>query len=106
MRNEKMKDELKNDDEIVAQEGDITINMKELKTSLPKLVDELNNADIQVALKKLMLDIEVRLEIIQHTLKPILNDSIEVMDRGKETMRETNKWLGEVKELLDEIKNE
>lgn len=98
-RDTKMK--LKNDEEIIAQEGNVTINMKELKTTLPKLADELNDVNIRIALKKLMLDIEVRFEIIQHTLKPILNDSIEVLKRGKETLRDTNELLDEIKELMD-----
>lgn len=100
-----MKNALKNDEENIAQDKDTTINMKELKTSLPKLVDmnrtHLSSYDL---LKKLMLLIEVRLEIIQHTLKPILNDSIEVLKSGKETIQETNKLLDEIKEQLEELK--
>lgn len=55
-------------------------------------------------LRKLMLLIEVRLAIIQHTLKPILNDSIEVMKSGKETMQETNKILDEIKKQIEKLK--
>ena len=100
-----MKEKLKDDDEIIAQEENVTINMKELKTTLPNLVDK-NRTHLSIydLIKKLMLLIEVRLEIIQHTLKPILNDSIEVLNKGKETIQETNKLLDEIKEQINVLK--
>ena len=100
-----MKNELKGDEEIIAQDGDITISMKELKTSLPKLLEKIkihsNSYDL---IKKMMLLIKIRFEIIQHTLKPIINDSIEVLRSSKETMQETNKILDEIKEQLKKLK--
>ena len=95
----------KEDEEIIAREGNTTINMKELKTSLPKLLDENKYSMVSYDfLRKLMLLIEVRFEIVQHTLKPIINDSIEVLRSSKETMQETNKILDEIKEQIEKLK--
>ena len=95
----------KEDEEIIAREGNTTINMKELKTSLPKLLDGNKYSMVSYDfLRKLMLLIEVRFEIIQHTLKPIINDSIEVLRSSKETMQETNKILDEIKEQIEKLK--
>lgn len=105
-----MKKELKNDEEVIAQEGDITINMKELKTSLPKLADELNDIPIRIVLKKLMLDIEIRFEILQHILKPTLTENSKLLSETKLMIQdsikkneEVIKFLDEIKELLDEV---
>lgn len=95
----------KEDEEIIAREGNTTINARELKKSLPKLLDENKYSMVSYDfLRKLMLLIEVRLEIIQHTLKPILNDSIEILQTSKDTIRDTNKILDEIKEQLMELK--
>lgn len=100
-----MKDEIKKDEEIVAREGNITIDMRELKTSLPKLVEEYRtHLSAYDLLMKMMLLTEVRFEIIQHTLKPILNDSIDVLSNSKKIMKETNELLDEIREQLKTLK--
>lgn len=100
----KRKYKLKDDEEIIAQEGDITINMKELKTSLPKLADKLNDVDIRIVLKKLMLDIEVRFEILQHALKSGLDKNIQIISDTQKTIDDTNKLLDEIKQMMDGTK--
>lgn len=101
-----MKNKLKGDNEIVAREGDITINIKELKTSLPKLVDEnrshLTSYDL---LKKLMLLIEVRLEIIQHTLKSALIDNTQIISDTKKIIVNSSKTLSDITSYLNEEDN-
>lgn len=95
---------LKKDEEIIAQDGNATINMKELKTSLPKLADEMNDVDIRIALKKIMLDVEVRFEILQHALKSALDNNIQIISDTQKTIDDTNKLLDEIKQMMDGTK--
>ena len=101
-----MKNETKKDEEIIAHEGNTTINARELKTSLPKLVEEhrvhLSSYDL---IKKMMLLIEVRFEIIQYTMKTALIDNTQIILDTKKIIENTTQVLSDITSYLEEEDN-